>query len=156
MTCVPQTCSSRFRRSLAIFSVQATDVAGNAATRTHSYIVQYVFQGFMAPLNNLPTMNRGSAGRTFAVRWQLRDSNGAFISDPSSIVGLALVPGACSSQGDEVSDAEAIADGDDLRYDPTTGTWAYNLRTQRSQVGCWFLQIRLADGSVRPIGFELR
>jgi len=65
------------------FTINATDRAGNRAMKSNSYSVvqaQYVFIGFLAPVDNLPTVNTGKAGRTYPVKWQLRDSNGAYVS----------------------------------------------------------------------------
>ena len=44
-----------------VFTVNATDVAGNTATRTYYYTVRYAFDGFLAPIHNVPVANRGPA-----------------------------------------------------------------------------------------------
>jgi len=138
------------------FTVNAVDIAGNAATLTHQYSVRYVFEGFLSPLNNLPTTNRGPAGRTFPVKWILRDGTGASISDPAAITGVALVPGACGTVTADVSGELTSVNASGLMYDPLTGMWQFNWATKKSQVGCWVLEVRLADGNVYRVGFDLR
>jgi hypothetical protein len=137
-------------------TVNALDLAGNPATLTHRYAVRYAFDGFLAPLNNLPTMNRGPAGRTYPVKWILRDGNGAYINDPTAIAAVTLVPGSCGGTVADVAGEDTDVDVGGLRFDPLTGVWLFNWQTQKSQAGCWSLQLRLADGSVRALAFELR
>jgi len=137
-------------------TVNALDSAGNPATLTHHYTVRYAFDGFLSPLNNLPTTNRGPAGRTYPVKWILRDGTGAYISDPAAISGVTLVPGSCSGATAEVAGEDTAVQVSGLRFDSATGIWHFNWQTQKSQVGCWSLQVRLADGSVHAIAFDLR
>jgi hypothetical protein len=139
------------------FTVDAMDAAGNRATLTHWYSVQYAFAGFFAPLTNLPMMNRGPAGRTFPVKFAFTDASGVFISDPGAISGVTLVPGVCTAAAPaEISGDETTLDVGGLKYDPATGVWHFNLQTSKSQIGCWRLEVRLADGSVHSVGLELR
>ena len=49
------------------FTVNASDAAGNTASATHSYSVQYAFSGFSNPIAALPTINSANAGRTVPV-----------------------------------------------------------------------------------------
>jgi hypothetical protein len=55
-----------------------------------------------------------------------------------------------------VSGEETTLDTGGLRYDPLTGLWQLNWKTQRGQVGCWTIEVRLADGAVYAVGFDLR
>jgi hypothetical protein len=103
------------------FTVNAMDIAGNAATLTHQYTVRYVFEGFLSPLNNLPTTNRGPAGRTYAVRWILRNGSGAFVGDSAAIKAVAAMPSACGAVAADVTGEETSVDIGGLRYDSLTG-----------------------------------
>jgi hypothetical protein len=138
------------------FAVVARDLAGNNTTLTHQYAVQFGFDGFFAPINNLPASNRGAAGRTFPVKFTLRDAAGAAIGDAAAIRAVAVVPGACGALAVDVTGEETSVDIGGLKYDALTGVWQFNWQTTRSQTGCWTLELHLADGSVRTAGFELR
>jgi sugar lactone lactonase YvrE len=138
------------------FTVSATDAAGNSATKTHTYVVGYVFDGFRPPLRNLPTMNSGRAGRNYAVKWFLRDALGASIIDAAAISSIGVVPTACGASTADVEASDDTFDLSTLKVDPATGEWHFNWKTSASQAGCWRLELRLADGSVHAVGFELR
>jgi hypothetical protein len=138
------------------FTVTAEDRAGNATTVTHRYAVQYAFEGFFPPLVNLPMINRGPAGRTFPVRFAIRDTSGTAASDPAAIADITVVPASCGAAAAEVAGEETALDTGGLKYHPDSGTWQLNWKTQKSQVGCWTIEVRLADGSVHAVGFELR
>ena len=138
------------------FTVTAMDVAGNTAGLTHQYSVAYGFEGFFAPLNNLPTTNRGPAGRTFPVKFALRDASGAFVGDPAAIISVGIVPTVCGAQVSDVDGEEMPVDTGGLKYDAQTGVWHFNWQTTKSHAGCWVLELRLADGSGHAVAFELR
>jgi len=149
----------RFGTSIAgehAFTVDAVDVAGNSATLTHTYTVQYAFEGFLPPLVNLPLLNRGPAGRTFPVRFALGDAHGTSIADAAAIADVAIVPAACGAVAAEVAVEETTVDLGGLKYHADTGVWHFNWKTQKAQAGCWTLEVRLADGTVHAVGFELR
>jgi sugar lactone lactonase YvrE len=138
------------------FTVIALDRAGNATTLTHRYAVQYRFEGFLRPLANLPMINRGPAGRTFPVRFAIREAGGAPVSDPAAIPEIAVVAARCGAAAAEVAGEETALDTGGLKYDPESGTWQFNWKTLKSQAGCWTVEVRLADGTVHAVGFELR
>ena len=67
------------------FTVNATDVAGNPASLTHTYAVQYSFLGFFTPVDNLPVLNGVNAGRAIPLKREvLRDALG------NPVLNLAL------------------------------------------------------------------
>ena len=138
------------------FTVNAMDIAGNIARLTHQYSVAYGFEGFFTPLNNLPTTNRGPAGRTFPVKFALRDASGGFIGDPAAIISVAIVPTVCGAQVSDVDGEEMPVDTGGLKYDAQTGVWHFNWQTTSSHQGCWVLEVRLADGGAHAVAFELR
>jgi hypothetical protein len=143
------------------FTVGATDAAGNTTERTHRYQVQqqqqlYVFDGFLAPLVNAPVVNRGPAGRTFPVKFRLADANGVSIANSAAIAAIMVMPGACGAAAADVPGEETNVDVGGLKYDVSTGVWHFNWKTTKSQVGCWTLEVRLADGTAHRLGFQLR
>jgi sugar lactone lactonase YvrE len=138
------------------FTVTALDRAGNQATVTHHYAVHYAFEGFFRPLVNLPLTNRGPAGRTFPVRFAIRDAHGRPVPDPAAIPEIMAAPASCGTAAADVAGEETSLDIGGLKYHPDSGTWHFNWKTHKGQVGCWTVAVRLADGTVHAIGFELR
>ncbi|MGH7893884.1 MAG: hypothetical protein ACREQL_04400, partial [Candidatus Binatia bacterium] len=69
--------------------VVATDKAGNTSDPVSvQYNVNYIFNGFLPPIDNLPVINVANAGRVIPVKWQLKTASGALVSDLSSLVAL--------------------------------------------------------------------
>ena len=120
------------------------------------HAVRYGFQGFFSPINNLPTTNRGNAGRMYPVKWRLVNAGGAAVGDQAALAQIALIPAACGAAGADVPGEESLLDTSSIHFNPLTGDWHFSWKTQKSQVGCWTLQVRLADGSVHAAAFELR
>lgn len=139
------------------FTVRAVDVAGNVTTVTHGYTVGYVFTGFFAPVDNLPTINAGNAGRTFPIKWRLADASGRPITSLASFVDLRDSAIACDASPEDVLEEQFTATAaSTLQYDAAADQFIYHWRTSKSAVGCRLLQVTLADGSKHWAKFRLR
>jgi hypothetical protein len=139
------------------FTVVATDNAGNTAQATHTYSVEYNFAGFFSPVDNLPVLNTGNAGRTFPIKWRLASANGTPVTSLSSFVSMLASPIACDASPDDVLEVQlAGTTGAALHYDAAADQFVFNWKTEKNWVGCRMLQLTLADGSKHFAKFRLR
>ena len=133
-------------------NVTGSDLAGNSTTVGCSYRVTYRFEGFSAPIDNLPTINVAKAGQTIPVKWRLTNFQGAGIADPASFLSVTSVSGTCSSAA-PFDAVEVYSGNSGLRY-LGNGWWQFNWKTPTSYAGlCREMRLNLADGSARAAGF---
>ena len=131
-------------------------VTGTALGKTGTATIQvnYTFSGFLSPINNMPTVNTGKAGRTYPVKWQLRDTSGALVTTLAAVSDIKYKKVTCGSfSGDPTDALETTATGGTtLRNDGSQ--YIYNWDTP-TQAGCYELYVILADGSIRQANFDL-
>lgn len=138
-----------------VYTVHATDLAGNSVSLDHAYSVLFGFGGFRQPIDNLPRINKANAGKTIPVKWRLNDANGNPISDLGSLLSLLSAPIACDAAPSSIVEEQLNpTGGTTFRYDAGENQFIFNWDTSSSWRGCRLLQLRLADGSVHLAKFE--
>jgi hypothetical protein len=128
----------------------------SSGTTAAAQIVNYTFDGFYAPVDNLPIVNSAKAGQTIPTKWRLTDVNGTGVSDPSSFQGLTSVP--CSVSSSEPVDemTEYAAGNSGLQY-LGNGIWQYNWKTPKEYaLQCRIARVVLLDGSVHEFKVQFK
>jgi CSLREA domain-containing protein len=139
------------------FTVTARDLAGRESTKTVTYFVRYVFEGFFQPVDNPPKLNQGVAGRTYPVKWRLRDAAGAPVRSLAAVRSISVKTISCEDRPiDELETSETTGTSE-LVYDLAGEQFVYHWKTQKSWAGtCRRLVIELADGTTHFADFRLR
>ena len=107
----------------------------------------FTFNGFLAPIDNLPTRNTVKAGASVPVKFNLNGDQGLNILAVGSPSSQAVVCTGGTSTDPIEQTVTAGASG--LTYDPSTGTYSYVWKTEKSWANsCRRLSLKLIDGSV--------
>lgn len=139
------------------FTVTARDNAGNSVTVTRTYSVQFVFTGFFQPVDNLPMVNVGKAGRTFPLKWRLADAAGALVTRLDAVADIRESAIACDGSPDDVLEEQLeLVEASKLIYSTADSQFVFQWRTQPGVTGCRLLQLTLTDGTRHWARFRLR
>jgi hypothetical protein len=131
----------------------AVDNAGNTATKTCRYHVNYVFTGFTAPVDN-GLLNVAKAGKTVPFRFTVTDGKGAPVTDLAS-AGRSSIARTCPTA---TTDAiEEYTSGPAGLQNLGGGAYQFNVTTSTSWAGtCRTLTITLGDGLPHSADFKFR
>jgi predicted dienelactone hydrolase len=114
----------------------------------------HTFGGFRQPVDNPPTVNTGRAGRTYPVKFQIRDHTGALVTSIAAVSSIKYQPVGCGDLSGDPTDAleTTAADGTSLRFEGDQ--FVYNWKTP-SMAGCYELFVTLADHRAHTANFQL-
>jgi hypothetical protein len=131
-----------------------TGVRAGDGLVTITYRTPLTFGGFRQPVDNPPTVNTGRAGRTYPVKFQVRDQNGALVTSLAAVTSITHKQVACGAfTGDPTDALETTASGGtSLRI--AGDEFVYNWKTPTT-AGCYELFVTLADGGVHSANFSL-
>jgi hypothetical protein len=139
----------------------AVDNADNAGdSKSVTYSVKAAFNGFLQPIDG-HSVNTGKFGRTYPIKWQLRDDAGNLISDSAAQLLVTNMTGgqkAVSCTSFDLTDTDALEEATTgntaLRYDATSDQFIYNYKAPTSG-SCYVFAIRNADGlTTQQIDFK--
>lgn len=139
--------------SLGKYTVTAEDEAGNITKK--SYTVVYDFGGILQPINQDGT-SVFKAGSTVPVKFQLKDANGAFITDAVAKIGYSKLSNNVWGDMAEAVSTSAATSGNLFRYDAKENQYIFNLNTKGLSSGTYKLIITLNDGTTQNIQISLK
>jgi cysteine-rich repeat protein len=133
----------------------APDVCGDGTC--HSGAAVYGFNGFFSPVDNLPTVNVGNAGRTFPIKWQLPLCAGEYVRRLDVVRYNPLRYREVQCDGSEAQDAinGDTSGNSGLQYDTGAEQYHYNWKTNKDFAGkCYDLLLELDDGTTQIARFK--
>jgi hypothetical protein len=114
----------------------------------------HTFGGFFQPVDNPPAINSGRAGRTYPVKFQIRDENGTLVTSLAAVSSITYQAVSCGSFSADPADAleTTSTGGTSLRFEDDQ--FVYNWKTP-SSAGCYELFVTLADEGAHSANFSL-
>jgi hypothetical protein len=142
---------------LHTFVVQALDAQGNVlASLERQYAVDYGFNGFFQPVNNLPTLNFAKAGTAIPVKFSLGGNQGLNIFYDSTYPASRQISCDASAPVDTIETTVAAGQSS-LSYDATSDQYTYVWKTSSSWSGtCRALVLRTKFGTYHTADFKFK
>lgn len=115
----------------------------------------FTFAGFFQPVENLPTLNVATAGRSIPVKFSLGGNQGLAVFAAGYPASSLIL---CDASDPGVTIEETVnAGGSSLSYDPATDTYTYVWKTDRTWKGtCRMLVVKFTDGSQHVAKFRFK
>jgi hypothetical protein len=132
----------------------ATDNADNSGSASVSYSVEYAWNGFFKPVDNLPILNVAKAGSAIPVKFSLGGNQGLNIFDATYPKSQVIT---CDSTAPVDGIEETVtAGGSSLQYDAGANQYIYVWKTDKAWAGsCRQLVVKLVDGTFHRANFKL-
>jgi hypothetical protein len=139
------------------FTVAAEDLAGNAATKSVTYTVAFVFGGFQQPVDNPSTVNTANAGSTIPLKWTALDAAGNTYANMNAIQAISSKQIRCPGGTTDPVNPPDLPIGTTGVAGVTAGVFHFNWATLRAWSGtCRRLYVHLSDGSNPYADFQFR
>jgi hypothetical protein len=137
------------------FIVTAMDYAKNTDSKTVTYYVNYVFNGFLPPVSLGKPFKLGS---TIPVKFQLTDALGAVITNASPSISLELLSEGTPTGDVIYGDSSGAANtGSIFRYDPNSYQYIFNLATKGLTAPATYrITVDLRDGTTQQVDVGLK
>ena len=138
------------------FVVQALDADGNViGSLERTYLVQYPFDGFFAPVDNEPVINVVKAGSAIPVIFGLGGNQGLNIFAAGYPKSQTI---ACDSTAPaDGIDSTLNAGGSSLSYDASSGRYTYVWKTDKGWAGtCRAFILKTTDGVTHRADFKFK
>jgi hypothetical protein len=124
----------------------ATDNAGNTNSASVQYLVTFKFEGFFAPVNNLPALNSANSGQAIPLKWRITDANDQPITTLSSVTVTAVT--LSCSLGTTTDQVDEYAAGTSGLLNLGNGNYQFNWDTPKSyKNSCKEMRLNLGEGS---------
>jgi len=135
------------------FTVSATPIVGQQASKAASYTVVYNFGGFQAPISST-ALNVVKAGSTVPVTFSLHGSFGLGVLT-AGYPQSGTIP--CNGGTVDTGLSTTSPGNSSLSYDTTSGAYTYTWQTQKAWANtCRQLVVVLNDGAVHRANFEFK
>jgi hypothetical protein len=133
------------------FTVNATALIGDSATKSAQYNVVYNFGGFQSPISP-SALNSAKAGSAVPVRFSLHGSYGLGILAP----GYPKAGSIPCNGSVNATDSTPVVGNSTLQYDAASDTYTYVWKTDKAWTGCRQLLVVLNDGVVHRVNFQFK
>jgi hypothetical protein len=129
----------------------ATDKAGNSASATLNYSVNYNWKGFFQPID-MTVLNKAKAGSAIPVKFSLTGNQGLNIFATGYPSSVNVICG--NTANADVIEETVTSGGSSLSYDATADQYVYVWKTTSSWANsCRTLTVKLADGTPHQANF---
>jgi hypothetical protein len=124
-------------------------------TNPSASCAQYAFDGFFAPVNNPPTLNKVNAGRAIPVKFSLNGDHGLDVFADGYPKSHQI--NCDDNTATDTVEETVNAGGSSLTYDAATDTYTYVWKTSKNWSDtCRQLVVKLADGTEHVANFEFK
>jgi len=139
------------------FTVAAEDAAGNAATKSVTYVVQFAFGGFLSPVNNPPTLNTNTAGTTVPLKWSVYDAAGNAYANLNAVQSISSKQIRCPNATTDPVNPPDVPIGTNGVLGISGSVFHFNWATDKKWAGtCRRLYVHLSDGTTPYADFQFK